>query len=69
MDDSTVTKATESGYFDGQGAGEHLEIDPQAEKRLVRKLDFHIIPIVMLLYLFSFLDRYVNPFTTQSRLR
>jgi hypothetical protein len=36
---------------------EHAEIDRLAEKRLIRKLDFHIIPITMLLYLFSFLDR------------
>ena len=37
---------------------ESLEgIDHAAEKKLVRKLDLHIIPIVMLLYLFSFLDR------------
>ncbi|PHH77823.1 hypothetical protein CDD80_151 [Ophiocordyceps camponoti-rufipedis] len=28
-----------------------------AERRLVRKLDLHIIPLVMSLYLFSFLDR------------
>ncbi|RCI11304.1 hypothetical protein L249_7596 [Ophiocordyceps polyrhachis-furcata BCC 54312] len=28
-----------------------------AEKRLLRKLDLHIIPLVMSLYLFSFLDR------------
>lgn len=34
-----------------------LEIDHAAEKKLVRKLDFMIIPPVMLLYLFSFLDR------------
>jgi hypothetical protein len=27
------------------------------EKRLVAKLDFYIIPLVMVLYLFSFLDR------------
>jgi hypothetical protein len=34
-------------------------IDLAAEKKLLRKLDLHIIPIVMLLYLFSFIDRYV----------
>lgn len=27
------------------------------EKKLVRKLDLYIIPLVMALYLFSFLDR------------
>jgi len=34
-----------------------LEIDHVAEKKLVRKLDMWIVPPVMLLYLFSFLDR------------
>lgn len=35
--------------------------DPEYERRLVRKLDKHIVPVIMLLYLFSFLDRYVIP--------
>lgn len=30
---------------------ETLEIDEVAEKKLVRKLDLHIVPMVMLLYL------------------
>lgn len=29
------------------------------EKKLLRKLDLYIIPLIMALYLFSFLDRYV----------
>ncbi|KAF7562376.1 hypothetical protein G7046_g1737 [Stylonectria norvegica] len=36
------------------GAEHEVSID---EKKLVRKLDLHIIPLVMGLYLFSFLDR------------
>ncbi|KAL1621667.1 hypothetical protein SLS56_009065 [Neofusicoccum ribis] len=32
-------------------------IDPAAEKRVVRKLDFHVVPLVMALYLLAFLDR------------
>lgn len=32
-------------------------IDPEAEKKLLRKLDRHIIPTVMLAYLLCFLDR------------
>jgi len=36
---------------------EGVIIDDAAEKKLVWKLDLNIIPIVMLLYLFSFLDR------------
>ncbi|KAF2760738.1 putative MFS transporter [Pseudovirgaria hyperparasitica] len=39
------------------GDTEPPEIDIQAEKRLVRKLDLYIVPVVMLLYLLSFLDR------------
>lgn len=33
------------------------EVDPLYETKLVRKLDLYIIPVVMLLYLLSFLDR------------
>ncbi|KAF8448496.1 inner membrane transporter yfaV [Kalaharituber pfeilii] len=36
---------------------EYLEKDHLYEKHLVRKLDRNIVPIVMALYLFSFLDR------------
>lgn len=32
-------------------------VDPEAEKRLVRKLDWRLIPWLCLLYLISFLDR------------
>ena len=32
-------------------------IDRAAEKRLVRKCDLHVVPIVSLLYMFSFMDR------------
>lgn len=33
-------------------------IDKKKERQLVRKLDRYIVPVVMLLYLLSFLDRY-----------
>lgn len=36
---------------------DHAEIDPVKERKLVRKLDLCIVPVVMLLYLLSFLDR------------
>lgn len=31
------------------------------EKKLVRKLDLYLIPLIMGVYLFSFVDRYVSP--------
>lgn len=37
-------------------------IDKAKERQLVRKLDLYIVPVVMLLYLFSFLDRLVFSF-------
>ena len=37
--------------------GGRPDIDPAKERKLVRKLDLRIIPVVMALYLFSFLDR------------
>ncbi|KAF4545381.1 High-affinity nicotinic acid transporter protein [Lasiodiplodia theobromae] len=36
---------------------ESLDIDYEAEKRLLRKLDWHILPVVAPLYVCSFLDR------------
>lgn len=37
--------------------GGAVEIDRAKEKKLVRKLDLHVVPVVMLLYALSFLDR------------
>ena len=58
MDDekekATAVPPPPKGYEGGSP-----EIDPVKEKKLVRKLDFHIVPVVMLLYLLSFLDRYI----------
>jgi len=42
------------------------QVDPVYEAKLVRKLDLYIIPVVMLLYLLSFLDRYVQLFRSQT---
>lgn len=33
------------------------EIDPEVEKRVRRKLDMHLIPLLAALYLLAFLDR------------
>ncbi|KAL1849552.1 hypothetical protein Plec18167_003155 [Paecilomyces lecythidis] len=34
-----------------------FDIDEKREEAVIRKIDFHVIPFVVLLYLFSFLDR------------
>ncbi|KAJ6443511.1 ATP-dependent RNA helicase dbp3 [Purpureocillium lavendulum] len=38
-------------------AASEYVIDPAIEKRVVRKLDLHVVPMVMALYLLAFLDR------------
>lgn len=41
---------------DEMSSGPTLD-EEKIEKSLIRKIDLHILPIVVLLYLFSFLDR------------
>jgi hypothetical protein len=38
-------------------AGQHPPIDAAAEKKLLRKVDLHVVPILFLLFLLAFLDR------------
>lgn len=41
----------------GLGSRIRTQIDPELERRVRRKLDWHIIPLVSTLYLLAFLDR------------
>jgi hypothetical protein len=50
---TSMEHSPEKRGYDGGTVG----IDRAKEKKLVRKLDLHIVPVVMLLYLLSFLDR------------
>ena len=36
---------------------EQFEIDPVAEKKLLRKLDLRVVPVLWFLYMLAFLDR------------
>lgn len=53
--------STATAFQEGQ---DRPHIDHNVEKKLVLKLDLYIAPIVMILYLIAFLDRY-----SLSRLR
>lgn len=50
-------KTTPLSLGDEQYEESITAIDRDAEQRLIRKMDIHILPFVVLLYLFSFLDR------------
>lgn len=56
--DKASQYSSSNGPVDASG-GVQDGADPEYERRLVKKLDKHIVPVIMLLYLFSFLDRYV----------
>jgi len=49
--------AVEEYEFESHEEGVEFYIDPVAERKLIRKLDWKLIPWLCLLYLISFLDR------------
>jgi hypothetical protein len=54
----TLTAQNGHAPKESDDIGRQLDgVDPVFEAKIVRKLDLFIIPVVMLLYLFSFLDR------------
>ncbi|KAJ9389442.1 hypothetical protein DTO063F5_1935 [Paecilomyces variotii] len=58
MSDQEKTNISQSSIKDIIRSDESLSsIDPTADKRLLRKCDLHILPVLMLLYLMSFMDR------------
>jgi hypothetical protein len=57
--DDDARKST-SGTLVGESTERKLHIDHNEEQKLLLKLDLHIAPIVMILYLIAFLDRYLT---------
>ena len=58
--DSKVESEVHAAERENASNGSDLEartVDPAAEKALLRKLDIRIVPMMMLLYLMSFMDR------------
>jgi hypothetical protein len=51
-----IEKAGETLHEEGED-GPQPPIDVEMEKRVVRKLDRHVVPLVMALYLLAYLDR------------
>ncbi len=76
--DLKVVRTTTGKRIIGEDADVALEfvkdevkyvIDPEAEKRLVRKIDMYIIPIMCLLYSCQFLDKNSNSYAAIMGLR
>lgn len=59
-DHRDIVSQDEKEKYRAENGSRDLELGGKREKALVRKLDLHIIPLVMMLYLFSFLDRHVS---------
>jgi len=56
-----MKKSTVAQLEHTQTHDDHVSFDTKATKRLLRKMDIRLIPFLALLYLLSFLDRYVLP--------
>jgi hypothetical protein len=55
-----LTTAVEKDHFAVDGVDEY---DPELVKRAWRKVDWHVMPIAVILYLSSYIDRYVGLLT------
>jgi hypothetical protein len=56
----TLKKSEVVQFEHAQTDEDHVSFDTKATKRLLRKMDVRLIPFLALLYLLSFLDRYVS---------
>ena len=56
----TLKKSEVLQFEHAQTDEDHVSFDMKATKRLLRKMDIRLIPFLALLYLLSFLDRYVS---------
>ncbi|PNS19220.1 hypothetical protein CAC42_2397 [Sphaceloma murrayae] len=58
MDDRKLTSSATSDGIDSLGAGDAIDLsDTVMQKRIVRKIDWHILPWVCVSYLINYLDR------------
>lgn len=53
--DEAITSPYGASLQDGSASS--VEFDLKADKALISKIDRHVIPFIMVMYLFSFLDR------------
>lgn len=53
----TASKSMPNNAYDDNIRSDHEEIDIAAERRIVRKQDMHLMPLLFAIYLLSFLDR------------
>lgn len=52
-----ATRKEDADVEHASPAQEQRAIDPELEKRVRRKLDWHLVPLVSALYMLAFLDR------------
>jgi len=61
MDNKANMEKADADFYEGNSSdgieATTLGFDPKSTKRLLRKIDLHLIPFLALLYLLSFLDR------------
>ncbi|KAI9926087.1 hypothetical protein MW887_004548 [Aspergillus wentii] len=55
--DSDIKPETENSHIEDSDGKEPQVLDPRDERRVIRKCDSHVVPVLMVLYLLAFLDR------------
>jgi hypothetical protein len=53
----SLSKPMPAATYDGHVRPEQEEIDAAIERKIVRKQDMHLMPLLFAIYLLSFLDR------------
>lgn len=49
--------------------GEHMILDPEADRKLLRKIDFYVMPLICILYAIQFMDKLSNSYASVLGLR
>ena len=63
-----VAPDDEKRLYDQDSSLKHKEIAVVDERKLLRKIDLRLVPVLCILYLLAFLDRYVRPRAATLRL-
>lgn len=64
-----TTTGDEALEFVRSHEGEKFEIDPEEDKKLVRKIDMYLLPLICLLYSVQFMDKMSNSYAAIMGLR
>jgi sugar (pentulose or hexulose) kinase len=57
VDQKEIDKDGQSNHIEASGDGQEIFWTEEEEKKLVRKIDFYLLPNIWIMYLLSYMDR------------